>query len=175
MRRKKELSIEVSGQERLVDSVFDFAHAIQSALALQFTVQPRQTKRDFASVVAKFLAEQGTAFDIPAEHVDGKSGKWKFNFVLNHSGETMMKTITASNRNQALKSSEQAVFEINDVKAVHDGKIVVVTDDEGERDLFWQPTTLRVYREYQVPVYKFHADRNELLALAKQHARPMET
>jgi hypothetical protein len=69
----QELSVETSASE-LVDRMFDFVQAIQSMLALQLTVKPKQQRRDFASIVAKFLAEQRTSFEVPSQYVRGKTG-----------------------------------------------------------------------------------------------------
>jgi hypothetical protein len=135
----QELLVETSAGD-LAATMFDFAHAIQSILALQLTVQPRHPKRDFASVVAKFLAEQRASFEIPAEHIEGRTGRWKFNFVLNHTHEeTLVKALTARDKTEALRAAELSVFEIGDVKSLREVKGVVIADDEGGREGFWQP------------------------------------
>lgn len=165
-----ELFAEASSDE-LVERMFEFVHAVQTALALQFTVKPKQLGRDFASVVAKFLAEQHASFEIPPEPIEGKSGKWKFNFVLNHvRKETLVKALTAPSKAKAMRSAEESVFEINDVKAVRDSGAVVIADDEGPRQAFWHPSVLRIFGEYGVPIYSFLADQHKLTQLAQSYA-----
>ena len=52
---QQELSVESSTDE-LPNTLFDFVQGVQSMLALQLTMRPKQSTRDFASVVAKFLS-----------------------------------------------------------------------------------------------------------------------
>ena len=165
-----ELSVEARSND-LIDRMFDFVHAIQSMLALQLTVRPKQPARDFPSIVAKFLAEQRASFEIPPEHIVGKTGRWKFNFVLNHvRQETLVKALTAGNRSQALHFSEQSVFEIGDVKAIRPVDAIVIADDEGRGEEFWQPQVLGIFRGYNVPVYPFIAGKEELTQLVMRYA-----
>lgn len=166
---EQELSVEVSSNE-LIDGMFDFMHAIQSMLALQFTIRPQQLGRDFPSVVAKFFAENHASFEIPEAPIEGKSGKWHFNFILNHvKEETLVKALTARSKPQALKSAKDSVFEIGDVRAIRNARAVVIADDEGQRHSFWQPQVMRVFGEYEVPVYSFLANRDDLLQLAESY------
>jgi hypothetical protein len=168
----QELFLETSIEDLAV-TIFDFAHAIQSILALQLTVQPRHPKRDFASVVAKFLAEQHASFEIPAEHINGKTGKWKFNFVLNHvHEETLVKALTARTKAEALRVAEQSVFEIGDVRSMREVRAVVIADDEGGRQEFWQPRVMKVFDGYNVPMYPFVGNRQELLQFARRYVVP---
>lgn len=165
-----ELFIDASADE-LVDRMFELVHAVQSALALQFTVKPKQLNRDFPSVVAKFLAEHHASFEIPPEPIEGKSGRWKFNFVLNHvRKETLVKALSATSKARAMRSAEESVFEINDVRAVRDSGAIVIADDEGPRQAFWHPQVLRVFGEYRVPIYSFLANQQELAQLALSYA-----
>jgi hypothetical protein len=165
---EKELSIETSS-EHLVEKLFDFIHAIQSMLALQLTVRPQQERRDFSAVVAKFLAEQRASFEVP-ERIEGKTGRWKFNFVLNHiREETLIKALTATSKGQALKSAEQSMFEIRDVKEIRETEAVVIADDEGFRREYWGPATLRIFKGYEVPVFTFQGQRDELTQLAAKY------
>jgi len=168
----QELFVETSAED-LAASVFDFAHAIQSILALQLTVQPRHPKRDFASVVAKFLAEQRASFEVPSEHINGRTGKWKFNFILNHvHEETLVKTLTARTKAEALRAAEQSVFEIVDVRYVREVPAVVIADDEGVRREFWEPRVMKVFDGYKVPMYPFVGNRHDLLRLAGRYVAP---
>ena len=168
--QQQELVMEVSTDE-LIGRMFEFVHAMQSMLALQFTIKPKQSNRDFPSVVAKFLAEQGASFEIPPEAIQGRSGKWKFNFSLNHvKKETLVKALSATSKPQALRGAEQSVFEINDVLAIRDSNAVVIADDEGPRHAFWHPGVMRVFSEYNVPVYSFLASKEELTQLARSYA-----
>jgi hypothetical protein len=165
----KELWIE-SSSEKLVDSLFDFVHAIQSMLALQLTVRPQHERRDFSAIVAKFLAEQSASFEVP-ERIAGKTGRWKFNFVLNHvREETLVKTLTATSKSQALRSAEQSMFEIRDVLEVKDTRAVVIADDEGYREEHWGPAAVRIFEGYNVPVYTFEGRREQLAKLAAMYS-----
>lgn len=165
-----ELTIEVSEGE-LAGKVFDFAHAIQSMLALQFTVKPEQPKRDFTSIVAKFLAEQDASFEVIPTLVEGKSGKWKFNFALNHvREETLIKAVSVSTKTAALRRAEESVFEIHDVQALREVNAVVVADDEGHREALWSPPVRRIFEEYNIPLYRFEASQKDLTVLAKKYA-----
>lgn len=167
---EQELFVESSSGE-LVDSIFDFVHAIQSMLALQLTVRPKQSPRDFPSIVAKFLAEQHASFELPAEHIEGKTGSWKFNFVLNQvREETLVKALTAISKSQALKLAEESVFEIQDVKAIRDTKAIVIADDEKHRRTYWQPQVMRVFEGYDVPIYPFKASRQDLTELVHRYS-----
>jgi hypothetical protein len=167
---QQELSVEAP-PDQMIERMFEFVHAIQSVLALQFTVKPKHLSRDFPSVVAKFLAEHNTSFEIPPEPIEGKSGKWKFNFVLNHvRQETLVKALSATSRAGAMRSAEETVFEINDVRAVRDAGALVIADDEGPRQSFWHPQVLRIFGEYKVPVYSFVSNRQELTQFALSYA-----
>lgn len=162
----------VAKQDELIDRMFDFVQAIQSMLALQMTVKPKLEKRDFPSLVAKFFAEQRTSFDVPSENIQGKTGRWKFNFVLNHVGkETLVKALTATSAGAALRSAEQNVFEIRDVQEVREVAAVVITDDEGYREHHWKPHVLAIFRGYEIPIYPFQRGRQGLLKLAADYAR----
>jgi hypothetical protein len=166
---ERELTVEVSS-ELLADGLFDFVHAIQSMLALQFTVRPQQEKRDFSAIVAKFLAEQGASFEIPGR-VEGKTGRWKFNFLLNHVREEMLvKALTATSRAQALRSAEQSMFEIRDVQEVKGAEAIVIADDEGYRKEYWIPAALRIFEGYGVAVFPFEGRRTELSDLAQKYS-----
>jgi Domain of unknown function DUF1828 len=167
----EELSIETSTDE-IAEALFDFTHAIQSMLALQFTVKPRTPERDFTSVVVKFFAEQHTSFDIPAEHVAGKTGRWKFNLVLNHVRQEMLvKTVSVTSRANALRLAEQNVFEIQDVREVRPEGLdfAVIADDAGAREQFWQPKVLRIFDGYNIPVFSFEKKRDALRQLALKY------
>lgn len=164
-----ELSVDTTS-DNLAESMFDFAHAIQSALALQLTVKTQQPKRDFPSIVAKFLGEQRTAFEIPTEDVEGKTGRWKFDFVLNHvREETLVKALSARSRTGALHLAEESVFEIGDVRELRAVKAVVIADDEGKRQSHWQDRELAIFKGYDVPVYAFEGNRKELLQFALEY------
>jgi hypothetical protein len=170
--RDNELSLVASGDD-IPGDVFDFVSAIQSLSALQFTVRTTQPTRDFASVVAKFLAERGTSFDVP-ERVEGLTGKWKFNFALNRvASPTFVKTLTASTTFQAMKATEQSVFEIRDCAEVHrdDWRTAVILDDEGERESLWKPRMKRIFDGYSIPMMGFVAQREQLVRLAAEHPR----
>jgi hypothetical protein len=166
-----ELSAETSSSD-LIERVFDFAHAIQSMLALQFTIKPEQPSRDFASIVAKFLAEQRASFEVPT-HVDGKTGRWKFNFVLNHiREETLIKTVSVTNRIQAIRRAEESVFEIRDVQELRGTpniNAVVIADDEGDRDALWSQPVVRIFEGYDIPMYRFEGSRKQLIELARKY------
>lgn len=166
---EKELSVEASS-EVLVESLFDFVHAIQSMLALQFTIRPQQERRDFSAIVAKFLAERGTSFDVP-ERITGKTGRWKFNFVLNHiREETLVKALTVTSKAQAFSTAERSMFEIRDVQEVQEAKAVIIADDEGYRKEHWGPAALRIFEGYNVPVFTFEGRRQELSELAARYS-----
>lgn len=168
----QELLVE-SSTDDLASTMFDFAHAIQSILALQLTVQPRHPKRDFASVVAKFLAEQHASFEVPAEHINGKTGKWKFNFVLNHvHEETLVKALTARTKAEALRAAELSVFEIGDVKSLREVRGIVIADDEDGRQEFWQPQVMKLFSGNNVPMYPFVGNREELTQFASRYVAP---
>jgi hypothetical protein len=167
--QQRELSVETSDDE-LIDRMFDFVHAIQSMLALQLTVRHDQPSRDFASIVARFLAEQHASFEVPT-HVDGKTGRWKFNFVLNHvREETLIKTLSVVGRTQAMRRAEESVFEIRDVAALR-GTVnaIVIADDEGDRDALWGPPVSRIFDGYDVPMYTFEGSRQKLIELAGRY------
>jgi hypothetical protein len=168
----EELSLLVSAPG-LVEGMFEFVHAIQSVLALQLTVRTKQPSRDFASIIAKFLAEERASFDIPAEPIEGKSGRWKFNFILNGNSvreETLVKALTATSKGVAMKIVEQSAFEILDVRQKRDAGTVVITDDEGEREAYWHGPILRVLAANDIPVISYQGNRQELRALALKYA-----
>jgi hypothetical protein len=166
-----ELSLPVS--EDLPSRVFDFASAVQSLLALQFTIKTRQPRRDFASIVAKFLAEQQAQFEVPTDLVDGKTGRWRFNFTLNTvAPPTFVKTLTATSRGEAMSTSEKSVFEIRDVLELHTKlRTAVIIDDEGERESLWKPSVRRVFDGYEIPLIGFVSQRDRLTSLAQEYRR----
>jgi hypothetical protein len=166
-----ELSVETSA-EQLVERMFDFVHAIQSMHALQFTMKTEAPSRDFPSIVAKFLAEQHTSFEIPRS-IDGKTGRWKFNFVLNHvREETLVKTLSATGKREALRRVEESVFEIQDVRELRPTtEAVVIADDEGDRDVLWGESVTRIFEGYRIPIYRFEGNRVPLIELARQYVR----
>ena len=160
---EQELSV-ITHSGELVEGIFDFAHALQSMLALQFTLQSRQPRRDFASIVAKFLAEKQASFDIPNEYISGKGGKWKFNFVLNHiHEETLVKAITGTTKAQVMRLAEASIFEISDVQQVRSTSAIVIADDEGSRKALWEPRVRRLFDEYKIPMYPFEEDTTWVL------------
>jgi hypothetical protein len=166
---ERELSL-VTSTDEMVATMFDFVQAIQSVLALQVTVKRKQPRRDFVAIVAKFLAEQRASFEIPAEHIEGKTGRWKFSFVMNHvHKETLVKAVTASTKGEALRNSEQSVFEIGDVKEVRDTDAVVIVDDEGGREDFWRSDVMRVFEGYSIPALPFVGGREELTQFASKY------
>jgi hypothetical protein len=164
-----ELSLDTSS-DGLVDSMFEFGHALQSMLALQLTVKPKAPSRDFAAIIAKFLAERRVSFEVPNEPVQGKTGKWKFNFRLNRvEKETLVKTLTATSRFQALAFTERSVFEILDVREMRDVGTVVIADDEGRGKDFWQPSIMRIFEGWKIPVIAYQSKRQELDELAQRY------
>jgi hypothetical protein len=166
----QELSVETSTDD-LVETVFDLVQAVQSMLALQLTVKPKQIGRDFAAIVAKFFAEQRTSFEIPSLPIEGKTGRWRFNFVLNHvHTETLVKTVTANSKAAAMRQAEQSVFEIRDVRELRDANAIVIADDEGSRREFWQPSVLRIFSGYDIPLISFEAKKDDLVKLAGRYA-----
>ena len=167
-----ELSV-LTDSGQLIERMFDFVHALQAVLALQLTTKPQAITRDFASVVAKFLAEQHASFEIPSGPIRGKTGFWKFNFILNHvRPETMVKTLSVPSKSGALKSAKQTVFEILDIRAAvrTTPPAIVIADDEGPRSDYWQPRAMQVFRGYDVPIFSFEGNRKELISLAQEHA-----
>jgi Domain of unknown function DUF1828 len=170
--RENELLLETSSSQ-LAPLIFEFAHALQSIFALQFTTKLQSLSRDFPSIVAKFLAEQHTSFEIPSDKIPGKTGEWKFNFILNHSNpRTLVRALSIPKATEALRTAKQTVFEINDIRglALQNEDIVVIADDEGERANFWRPHIIRLFDGYQIPIIPFEAKREELLDLARTHA-----
>lgn len=161
-----ELTLIASGQ--LGEHLFDFISAIQSALALQLTVKHQLPARDFASVVAKFLAENRASFAIPSEPVSGKTGKWRFNFSFRpDNSETLIKVLTATTPTNAMIASKQNVFEIRDVREIRPkGKFVTVIDDEGDRRTYWKEKVTRIFSGYDIPFIRYGTGREELLKLA---------
>ena len=85
--------------------------------------------------------------------------------------ETLVKTLTSPSKSYALHTSERAVFEINDVKEVRDSDAVVIVDDEGARQAFWQPRVMRIFEGYNIPVYAFLRNQAGLTNLALSFAR----
>ncbi len=170
--RDNELSRVLSGNDLLGD-LFDFVSAIQSMLSLQFTLRTTQPSRDFASIVAKFFADHGAQFDIPGDPIEGLTGRWKFNFALNHvAPTTYVKALTATSTTQAMKGTEQSVFEIRDVREVKaDWRSVVILDDEGEREPLWKPRMKRVFEGYSIPAIMYVSQREQLVSLAEQYRR----
>jgi len=166
---EKELTVEATS-DLLIEHLFDFVHALQSMLALQLTVKPQQDRRNFAALVAKFFAERSASFEIP-DRIAGKTGRWKFNFVLNHvREETLVKTLTAVSKGQAIKSAEQTVFEIQDVKEIKKAEAIVIADDEGYRKEYWGTPALRIFEGYGIPVFPFEGRRRELSDLAAKYS-----
>ena len=122
-------------------------------------------------MIAKFLGEQHISFELPVDFITGKSGKWRFNFILNHQQpETLVKAITATSSSQALGLAERSVFEVMDVKAVSKSEAVVIAGDEAERVEFWPPDVRRVFEANEVPFLRCHASRTDLLELAARYA-----
>jgi len=156
----------------LPERIFDFVNGLQSMLALQLTMKPKQEGRDFASVVAKFLAEQHTSFEIPPEEIEGKSGRWRFSFSLNHvrPKETLVKALSTNAPRDAMRLAEQSVFEILDVRAVRDFDAAIVTDDEGSRSDVWTPPVLRIFEEWNIQALPFVGRREKLMELARKYA-----
>jgi Domain of unknown function DUF1828 len=166
-----EMTIKVSRSD-LVERVFDFAQAIQSMLALQLTVKPKSMRRDFPVIVAKFLADRRTSFEIPPELILGRTGRWKFNFVLNHvHEETLVKAVSASSGRHALKLAEESVFEIKDVIAIRETKAIVIVDDEKQRQFYWGQEAKRVFEGYDVKMFSFIENQRDLEQFALQYAR----
>lgn len=156
----------------VAERTFDFVHAVQSILALQLTVVRKPSRRDFPSLVAKLLAENRASFEVPPDYVEGKTGRWKFNFVLNHvSAETLVKAISPSSASQAIKLAEESVFEIRDVREIREAKAVVIADDERQRESYWGPGARRIFEGYEIPLIQFHRNRQELINLAMTYAR----
>jgi len=163
----KEISIEVPNEE-LTDRIFDFLHALQSISGLQYTAKPRKVERQFNLIVAMFFAEQHAAITIPTEPVQGIGGSWKFDFALNHTNETLIKTISVTD--YAMGPSERAIFEINDVKNLRPETLgVTIVDDYKERATLWTPDMRRLFAEYKVPVYEFEANNDALVEFAQKH------
>lgn len=166
----EELLIEASPTD-LIDRIFDFVQAIQSLLALQVTLKPKRERRDFASIVAKFLAENRASFEIPPANVQGKTGRWHFNFVLNHTrAETLVQTLSVTSTSAALQLAKQSVFEIRDVREIREANALVITDDEDHRARYWQPNIVEIFRGYDVTVRPFVAERDALIELAHKYS-----
>lgn len=165
------LYVDTGDSESLVESIFSFVHGVQSALALQFTIKFSSPSRDFTAVVNNFLAKHQTSYTIPTESISGKSGSWKFQFILNHGRpETLIKTVTAGSRSKAMALAKQTVFEIRDVIEVRPSSdVVVITDDEGEREGHWGSKQMNVFDAYGVKVYPFIRRQNDLLELASRY------
>ncbi len=167
---QRELYVDVASDDMLA-RMFDFVHGIQSALALQLTIRPTTLARDFDSEVYRFFVEQRSDIGVPPESVNGKTGKWKFHFTLNHQHpETLVKAITATSRPAAMRLAKQSVFEIKDVEEVRPIEVVVIADDDGDRQRYWEPQVMNVFSGYQVPVLRFNTDRDELVTFASLHA-----
>jgi hypothetical protein len=167
-----ELSLVVPASS-LVEGMFDFVHAIQSMLALQLTVKTKMPARDFASLIAKFFAEERAAFEIPAGPIEGKSGRWRFSFVLTGTSqrpETLVKAVTATSRAMAMRNAEQSAFEILDVRQQRDSEAIVITDDEGDREAHWQKPVVRVLEANGIQVIPYERDRQGLRDLALKYA-----
>lgn len=164
-----ELSIEIPAPG-LAEGIFDFVHVVQSILALQLTVKPKSIMRDFPAIVANFFYEQRAHFEVP-QPVPGKTGQWKFNFMLNSARQpTLVKTLSAIQPAQAVKEAEIAVFQIGDVHKVRDIDAVVIVDDEAEREAVWRRQAMGIFGEYSIPAYSFNSDRSELAELALKYA-----
>jgi Domain of unknown function DUF1828. len=166
-----ELTLEV-GMEGLVESVFDFAHAVQQMLSLQLTLRPQQPTRDFVAIVAKFLAEQRASFEIPAEPIEGMSGRWNFSFKMNAvAEETLVKTVTATSRSSAMTAAERSTFEILDVRKTGHQNSVVVADDIGQREGLWRGEVQRVFEANNIPIIAYESKREALTQLAAKYAK----
>jgi hypothetical protein len=171
--KDQELFVESPDAEP-VEAIFEFAHAVQSMLALQLTVAPKEPKRDFPAIVAKFFSDQNVSFEIPSEYIDGKTGKWKLHFVLNHARqETFVRALSAHSKSDAKTLSELAVYEIRDIKEARQLplSVAVIADDEGSRESHWQTDVLRLFQLNDIPLHAFLRDRAELKELASRHAR----
>lgn len=168
----KELQLTVASA-RLPASLFEFAHALQSIFSLQFATKLQSLARDFPSIVARFLAEQRTSFEIPSDNIPGLTGSWKFNFILNHvKTETLVKAISIPKPADAMRTAKQTIFEINDVRQIRpsDSSFVVIADDEGPRSQFWKESVMRVFAGYHVPVIPFEGERDRLISLARSYS-----
>lgn len=174
----KDYGLTTSGSEIIVvgsgdlgERLFDFVSALQSVFALQVTIKPKLPARDFASIVAKFLAEEKASFTIPPGPIEGKTGKWRFNFSLNRGDEALVKALTATTPASAMITSKQGVFEMRDVREVQPKRrFIAIVDDEGERENLWKEKVLRVFSGYDIPVIPFKAGRERLVELAHHHA-----
>lgn len=168
---EQELSMETSA-DQLSAALFDFTHVLQSILALQFTVRPQLVSRDFQAIVARFFFERRVLPEMPATPFPGKSGNWKFNFILNRvKSPTLVKTLSAQKSGSPMTLAERSVFEINDLHAGgNQTPAVVVLDDEGERAKGWTPRVLRVFDEYGIRYFPFEAKQRDLENLAKEYA-----
>lgn len=159
-----------------VESVFEFAHAMQSMLALQVVVAPKEPKRDFPAIVGKYFADRKVSYEKPPEYMEGKTGKWKLHFVLNHARqETLIRALSASSKSDAKKLSELAVYEIRDIREGHPSSplsVAVIADDEGTRDSHWRTDVLRMFQLNEIPFLTFLGDRTRLDELATRHALP---
>jgi hypothetical protein len=173
---EQEILGEVNGND-LPDKIFDFVNALQSISGLQFTAKPRKVQRDFNAVVAMFFAEQRASIEIPSEPIAGSGGNWKFDFSLNQvKPQTLVKTISTVGKNLITTLAEKATFEINDVKRLRDTKAVVIGDDHGkERETLWRSEVMRLFREYEIPFYRFEHDNDGLVGLAQEYALNPET
>ncbi|MGC2109886.1 MAG: DUF1828 domain-containing protein, partial [Candidatus Korobacteraceae bacterium] len=167
----QEILMEVNAND-VAASVFDFLSSLQAMSGLQLTAKPRKEKRDFNLIVALFFAEQGASVEVPPDAIEGISGRWKFDFSLNHvRKETLIKTISTVGKNQIVGLTEKATFEIGDVKKFRDSDAIVIGDDHGqERENLWRPEVLRIFNEYNVPFYAFEKDNDSLVDLAQQYS-----
>lgn len=169
--RGRELLLE-SAIPEVAAAVFEFVHAIQSMLALQLTVTPLVQRRDFEEIVKGFFVKQRTIFEVPAEGVEGKTGRWPFALILNHvptRQPVLVKTLSANDRKTALKTAKETVFEVSDIRQLRETSATVIADDEGRREKLWDADMLRVFDGYDIPVYAYQRDRSALLGLAERH------
>jgi uncharacterized protein DUF1828 len=165
--------LSTAASEQLASAVFEFAQALQYIFALQFASKVQALSRDFATIVAQFLSEHRASYTIPPDNIPGKTGSWKFNFVLNHvRAATLVKTLSLPKATAALATAEKTVFEINDIRQLdpQSPSMLVIADDEGERAKFWKPRVMRVFGGYDVRVLRFNDARAELVNFVKQYA-----
>ena len=153
------------------EDVFEFVHAVQSMLSLQVTLVPKTPKRVFAEIVKTFFARERTLFELPSQGVEGQNGRWQFDLILNHTRpQTLVKTVSATDRTRALKAAKETIFEVGDIRRLKGtSDATVIADDDGPREKLWDADMLRVFEGYDIPVYGFLKDRASLIDLARAH------